>query len=286
MASTTATTMAGYMERIQADAIGRFIVGSRFWPGIYPVASNNADVIQFPAVPPPSPVTSATADGDAITDSAKSAAAKTLIPVQIGDATKISTRALLGGFGVRDANYAQMINNVIGGADYIISGQLDDFTDASNVIATASWSAFQVSISDLLDVGYGNDLVAALSIRQWQLILASAGSIVIPNINEKYFTSLDVFRIGGCDVLPCSSGLLRTDTNKVGAIWHRNFLGFGYHVGDTVSEIMQGTGSPAPLVHLKEVPVDVLLTNLSAAVLCNATEIHASGGVAIKYALT
>lgn len=286
MASTTASSAAGLMERIQANSVAKFVIGSRLYPACFNVASTNADVIQIPSIAPPSPQTSATTDGDAVTDVQISIAAKSLSPVQIADATLVGTRVLLGGSSIRETLYANLMNDVISGADYVISGQFDDFTDASNVSGVASWTVFQVSITDLMDIGYGNELVSAMSYKQWSLILASAGSIVIPNVNERYFTDLDVFRIGGVDVFPCPSGILRTDTTKVGAIWHKSFgVAFGYHSGDTVSDIMQGTGAPAPLVHLNESVTDVAQTKLSAMILGNATEIHASGGVAIKYAL-
>lgn len=286
MASTTATSIAGLMERMQATASARFVVGSRLFPACFPVASNQADVIQLPSLPAPSPVTSATADGDAVTDAQIAIAAKTLTPLQIADATLISTRALLGGRGVEEINFNVLINDVTGGADYVISGQFDDFSDAGNVSAVATWTAFQASIVDLKDVGFGGELVSAMSYDQWQLILASVGSINVPNVNERYLTEWEVFRLGGVDIFPCPSGLLRTDTTKVGAIWHRPFgIAFCYHSGDTPSEVMYGTGAPAPLVHLSADKTDVAQTKLSAMILGNATEITTTGGVAIKYAL-
>lgn len=285
MAYSTSSTFAGAMETLQAQASARFVVGSRLWNLIYPVASTNANTVQLPVLPAPSPVTTATAETASITDAAITISAVSVSPAQIAAATKISTKALLGGQGVETMAFDVLINNVVSGADYDIAYEFNGFTDAGNVSSVASLAVFRASIADLDDVGYGGTRVAALSVDQVDLILAGLSSYTVPQTAE-YIGTGYVGRVLGTELVALPSGFMETDTTKVGAIWYKEFgIAFGYHAGDSIGGVMMGTGAPAPLVHMKAVPIDVVSTNLSAAVFGLAGEISTTGGVAVKYAL-
>lgn len=286
MAYSTSSTLAGDMETLQAYASARFVIGSRLHPHIYPVASTNANTVQLPALPAPSPVTSATAETASITDAAITISAITASPAQIAAATKVSTKALLGGTLAQTHAFDVLINNVVAGYDYDIAGEFNDLTDAGNVSSTASIAVFRASIADLQDVGYGGSMHAALSVDQVDLILAGLSSYTVPQTAE-YIGTGYVGRLLGVELVALPSGFMETDTNKVGAIWYKEFgIAVGYHAGDTIGGVMEGTGAPAPLVHLATVPIDVVSTNLSAAVFALAAQISTTGGVTVKYALT
>lgn len=287
MAYSTSSTLAGPQGTLVAEAIAKFVVGSRTWPIIFPVASTNANTVQIPVMPAPSPVTSATAETASITDAAVSIAAVTASPAQIARATKVSRKALLGGLGVEQMAFNVMINDVASGFDYDVAGEFDDLTDAGNVTATASITAFRASIADLDDVGYGGTKVAALSVDQVDLILAGLSSYSQVTQTQEYIGTGYVGRILGVELVALPSGFMQTDTNKVGAIWYKEFgIAVGYHAGDTISGPMMGTGAPAPFIHLETVPIDVVSVNLSAAVFALAAQMSTTGGVCVKYALT
>lgn len=284
--STSAAGVQGYMETLQAEAIAKLVIGSRLWNHVYAVASTNANTVQFPVLPAPSPVTSATAETASITDAAISITTATASPAQIAAATIISRKALLGGTAIQDKAFGVLINNVVAGFDYDIAGEFDDLTDAGNVAESASIAAFRASKADLADVGYGGQMHAALSEDQVDLILSGLSNYTVPQTAE-YIGTGYVGRMLGVELVALPSGFMQTDTNKVGAIWYKEFgLCVGYHAGESMSGVMEGTGAPAPLVHLEIAPIDVVSVNLSAAVFALASEMSSTGGVCVKYAIS
>lgn len=286
MAFSTSSTVAGLMETLTARASARFVIGMRLFNHVFTVASSSADTVRIPAYPAPSAVTSATAETASITDSAKTIALVTASPAQIADATIVSKKSLVGGTQVYQAYFDVLTNNVIAGADYNIAQQFNDFTDAGNVSAVASFAALRASRADLANVGFGGQMHGAFSEDQMDLILASVIGYQLTQTQE-YANEGYVGRLVGIELVSLPDALMETDTTKVGAIWYKEHgLAFGYHAGEAVQGIEMGTGAPAPLVMLGDDGIDVASTKLSAMVLGLAAEISASGGVACKYALS
>lgn len=288
MAYSTSSTLAGEMETLQAMASARLAIGSRLFPHVYAVASTNANTVQFPVMPAPSPVTSATAETASITDAAITISAVTTSPAQIAAATKVSKKALLGGTMAEQHAFTVLVNNVIAGLDYEIALQFDDFTTTGgDSTAVASLTQFKSDVSDLRNVGFGGELHGCLTIAQVDLILASMYPYGAIPQNAEYIRDGYIGLVAGVQLVAVPDTITQTSTNEVGAIWYKEFgLALGYHAGDSIQGVMEGTGAPAPLVHLATVPIDVVSTNLSAAVFARCSEISVSGGITTKYALS
>jgi hypothetical protein len=286
--TTSGTGVEGLMETLQASATARFVIGSRLWGHVYAVASNNANTVQFPVYPAPTAATATAETSSLSTSSAISVTAATASPAQIGKATIISKKALLGGQMIREHAFNVLINDCIAGFDADICGEFDDFTTTGgDATAVASITQFRNDVSDLRNIGRGGQLHGCLTIPQVDLILASmSGYGAIPQ-NEEYIREGYIGRVAGVELVAVPDTYTTTSTNEVGAIWHYEFgIAVGYHAGDTITGVMEGTGAPAPLVHLEYVPIDVISVNLSAAVFSLASEISATGGIATKYALS
>ena len=288
MAYTVASDVAGEMATLQAYSTARFAIGSRLWPHIYPVASTNANTVQIPILPAPSPVTSATAETSSLSDAAISIGAASMSPAQIAAATIISTKAMLGGAMVKQHALDVLINNVIAGFDYDICTEFDDFEiTGDDDTSVASITVFKKNVSALRNIGFGGELHGCLTIAQVDLILAGMYTYGAIPQNEAYIRDGYIGRVAGVELVGVPDSFTQTSTNEVGAIWYREFgIGVGYHAGDTVGGVMEGTGAPAPLVHLSIVPIDAISTRLSAAIFALASQISVSGGICTKYALS
>ena len=285
MAYSTTSTMAGFMETLQANATARFAIGSRLHNHVMAFPSTNANTVQFPVMPAPSPVTTATAQTASISDAAITVSSVTTSPAQIGAATIVSTASLLGGQGAYQGYFDVLMNDVVAGYDYDIAGEFDDLTDASNVTDSASWVSFRKAKADLADVGYGGQMHGAFSEAQMDLILVGITGIQVSQTQE-YIGTGYVGNLQGVELVALPSGFMQTSTNKVGAIWYKEFgIGVGYHAGESAGNIFPRTGNPAPIVHLKEVGIDVVSTNLSAAVFARAAQLATTGGVTCKFAI-
>lgn len=289
MAFTTTTTIAGLMETEQAGATAQFVAGSRLWPHIYPVASNNAATVQVPRATVPA-VVSATAQTASITPSQVDLASVTVQMAQFADATIVAKAALLGGSNVRAWLLDTKIANVVASFDADITGEFSGFTAASTTIGgVASLALFGTHIAQLRNQGFAGEIHAAQSIYQVDLILSGI-TYAIPQ-TEEYIREGYIGRVKGAELVALPESLMTAQTVPTpdtyrGAIWFKPYgLVVGYHAGDTIGGIMQGAGAPAPLVHILEVPIDVVSTNFSAAVFSLASEIAPLGGVYTEYAL-
>lgn len=288
MAYTTSTAgVQGLMETLQAVASAKFGIGSRLWPHIYAVASTNANTVQLPVFPAPSAV-SATAETASLTPAAVSVTVASVTPSQFGAASIVSKKALLGGQMIQNHVFTCLVNDCIAGFDADICGEFDDFTTTGgDSTAVASITQFRQDVSDLRNIGRGGELHGCLTFPQVDLILASMYPYGAIPQNELYIREGYVGRIAGVELVAVPDTLTTTSTNEVGAIWYKEFgIAVGYHAGDSITGVMEGTGAPAPLVHLEIAPIDVISVNLSAAVFSLASEISATGGIATKYALS
>ncbi len=283
--STSTSGVEGLMETIQASATAKFAIGSRLHLHIYPVASTNANTVQLPVATVPAAV-AATAETASITDAALAITAVTATPSQFGAATKISKKALLGGTNVIGWAMDTLVNKCVASYDKDISSVFTTFTDATvTPTGVASLTLFGRTVADVRNRGFGGSLHAAFSVNQVELVLAGV-TFAIPQ-TEEYIREGYIGRLKGAELVAVPEALLTLDTTYGGAVWFKEFgIAVGYHAGDSITGIMTGTGAPAPLVHMAEVPIDVISTNLSAAVFSKAANISVSGGAYANWALS
>lgn len=289
MAYTVASDIAGLMETEQAGATAQFVAGSRLWNIIYPVATNDANTVQVPKATVPVAVAS-TAETASLTPNAITIAAVTVSPAQFGAASIVSTKALLGGSSTRQWILDSLVGKVVASFDTDIGTEFTDFTDAVTTIGgVASLSLFGTHCAQLRNQGFSGTMVAAQSVLQVEMILSGV-TFAIPQ-TEEYIRTGYVGQIKGAELVALPEALMTAQTTPTpdtygGGIWFKEYgIVVGYHAGDSISGIMSGAGAPAPLIHIKEVPIDVISTNFSAAVFSFSSEIAALGGVYTEYAL-
>lgn len=275
---TTTATQAGYMERAQAQLSAQFLIKSRlFGAPCWWQEALNANVVQFPKIAAPSPVSEHSTEADTASATAISTAAATATMKIWHQETTLSRKAILGGTGVDRATAATLLNNVSSGVDkHIASIATEASFTTSPIENCVTASAFQAAVTALRNTGYDGEMYAWMSEYMLSEIMADLRQVNLPVSNEDFVNTGYRGRLFNVAIYTLPSSWLpasTTTSKKNGLIAFKDFgVGIAYHKGDA------GEGQGIIHTFAKQ---EALHYVLSATAYVSAVALSATGGVVI-----
>lgn len=276
---TTTSTMAGYMERAQARLSASFLIKSRLFgtPGWWQPAVN-ANIVQFPKIPAPTPVSEHSTEADTASATAISTAAATATMKIWHQETTVTKKAILGGSEMDRPTMAQLLNNVASGVDKHIASIATEASFTSTPVPNVvTFGAFQEAVTTLRNTGYEGEMFAWMSEYMLSEIMSDLRTAVLPQVNEDFINSGYRGRLMNIPIYTLPSSWLPTSTTngKVnGLLGFKDFsVGIGYHGGDG--------GEGQGLMHLFS-EEKALHYVLSATAYVSAVALSATGGILIE----
>jgi len=263
---STTTTLAGLMERVQADAIATFTQGSRLFEAVWAKPANGANVVQFWQSAVPSGVlVSAQTEANALTAAANTKTAKPATLVTYPYETIVSKLALEGGQYTSSELSSDVITYVGAGIDRAICAQIDDFT--TQVSGTMSLALFNTAKAALANKGWvGSEIISVMGEGHWGKLNASLVSNYIPVTNEQLIQTGYVGTVLGVRIYTVPDSYLNsTGTHYKWGMYHR-------HVGI-------GMGYAEPLIRVELTPYDTANVRFGGFALAGVTEINVEGGI-------
>lgn len=273
---STTSTIAGLMERTQAQMSAMFLMKSRLFgsPGWW-VEALNSNSVQFPKLPAPSPVSEHSTEADTASASAVSIAAATATLAVYHKETTLSKKAVLGGGNVPSYVLATLLNDVAAGVDKAIAAIATEanFT-ATPTADVVTLAAFQSAVTTLRNTGYEGEMYAWLTEYQLSEIMTDARQVNLPTFNEDFINSGYRGRLLNVPIYTLPSSWCPAATTsgfKNGFLGFKDFsVGIGYHKGDP------GAGQGIIHTFVKE---EALHYVLSATAYVKPAALSATGGI-------
>lgn len=275
---TTTTTIAGLMERVQADAVAGFEVGSRLFDACQVKVADNASAVQFwQSAVPSGIVVSAQTEANALTATAitKSAVACTLVTYPFE--TILSKLALEGGQWTSQELANDVVTYVGAGIDRAICAELDDFTPEVTASGVGmKLATFQSALNTLNNQGFMGQPVCIMGYGHWATLAEDLGGKYNPQINNEIRSRGYVGTVDGVEIFTVPDVYLPDgDCDAAGssyaAMFYRHLgIGLGYH---------------EPLIRVEFTPYDTANVRFGAYAHAGVTQINVYGGVKIDATL-
>lgn len=269
---TTNTTNAGLVERVQADAIATVRMQSRLFNFVNTKEAMNAGSVQFWSPDTPSGVIaqiSAQTESNSLTSLAHSATARAATLYTYAWQTSVSELDLRSG-SMTEAEMARNSASYVAGAiDKAICAQFSNFTPTISG-ATFSVSNLLSARAQLENTGFAGNVICVLGVTEFGELMSDALTAHYTfQKNDQIISNGYMGRLFDIDIIAVPDTYLPTiDSQKYGAMFFDGYgIGLGYH---------------APLIEVKQTPLDIANFYMGAKAEVGATYISAYGGVKLQ----
>lgn len=227
MATSTTTTLAGLMERLQADTLAVFRTQADLLDAVRIVEANGVNSVQFPQFSAPSAV-SALTQGNSGSYSTVSVAAVPATLATYPVVAQVTLQALNGGMDISMDVANVLAGQIAATADTNICANFANFTGATVGTGSAnmSLSTFMDGLAALDSTKFVGEKVAVLHPITWKQIaadvIAVAGTSREQIVGRGYVA--DLF---GCKIY-VSPWVDNTTNIATNGIYFKHALGFAY----------------------------------------------------------